>query len=209
MEEKKISEKESLEIITSMISRTKERYCLGDGDIMLMWGYLTVAVSVLVWVLLATTHHPAVNFLWFLIWIVGGIATPIMAKKKTVEKGAKTYMDKVVSRLWSTVGYGAIACTFTCLGLLLFGGIDSWGAMFIFALVVVPLVEIANGVVLNERSLMWGGGIGLLVGIIFTCCIAGRVVLAAYWAMPLFIFAFICMMIVPGYIINHKAKKNV
>ena len=43
MEERKLTEKESLEVITTMIARTRERY-IGDGNIMLMWGYLTVAV---------------------------------------------------------------------------------------------------------------------------------------------------------------------
>lgn len=36
MEEIKLTEKESLEVITSMIARTKQRY-VGDGRIMLMW----------------------------------------------------------------------------------------------------------------------------------------------------------------------------
>ena len=39
MEERKLTEKESLEVITTMIARTRERY-IGDGNIMLMWGYL-------------------------------------------------------------------------------------------------------------------------------------------------------------------------
>ena len=46
MDEKKLTEKESIILITEMISRTKERY-IGDGNIMLMWGYLTVLVSIL------------------------------------------------------------------------------------------------------------------------------------------------------------------
>lgn len=207
MEDKKLTEKESLEVITSMIARTKERYSLGNGNIMLLWGYLTVGISVLIWILLALTHNPAVNWLWFLIWIIGGIVTPIMAKKNAAKKGVKTYTDKIISRLWSIVGFSAIICTFTCVALLLFGGIDAWSAMFIFALIIVPLAEIANGIVLKESSVMWGGGIGLFSGIIFTCCIAGRVALAAYWAMPLFIVAWVAMMIVPGHIINNKAKK--
>lgn len=49
MEEKRINERESIEIITSMIARTKKRYSLGDGNIMLMWGYLTLCISALVW----------------------------------------------------------------------------------------------------------------------------------------------------------------
>lgn len=208
MEEKTINEKESIEIITSMISKTKERYMLGDGNIMLMWGYLTVTVSILIWVLLAITNNPVVNWLWYLIWIIGGIATPVMAKKKAVKKGAKTYTDKIISRLWSVVGYSAIIATFSCLGLLLAGGKDAWSAMFIFALVIVPFAEIANGIVLNEPSVLWGGALGLAAGIFLTCCITGGVTLTASWVMPLFILAFICMMIIPGHIINSKAKKT-
>lgn len=92
MEEKKLSERESLEVIMAMINRTKERYMLGDGNILLMWGYVVIAVSALVWALLALTHNPAVNWLWFLIWIIGGIATPVMARKKQIDKGVKACM---------------------------------------------------------------------------------------------------------------------
>ncbi len=54
MEDKKLTEKESLEIITSMIARTKQRY-LGSGNILLIWGYLVLLVSILVWSLLVST----------------------------------------------------------------------------------------------------------------------------------------------------------
>ena len=50
---------------------------LGDGNIMLLWGYLTVAVSVTIWILLAGTHNPVWNWLWFLIWVIGGAVTPV------------------------------------------------------------------------------------------------------------------------------------
>jgi len=208
MDEKKINEKESIEIITSMIARTKERYRLGDGNIMLMWGYLTITVSLLVWILLALSHNPAVNWLWFLIWIIGGTATPIMARNKTVEKGVKTYTDKIISRLWSIVGYSSIIGTLFCLALFFVAGADAWRAMFIFALVIVPIAEISNGIVLNEKSVVIGGSIGLAAGIFMTCCIAAHITLIAAWTMPLFIFAFVCMMIIPGHIINHKAKHS-
>ena len=78
MEDRKLTEKESLEVITSMIARTKQRY-IGDGNIMLMWGYLCVAVAAAIWILTACTHNGAWSWLWFLIWIIGGTATPIMA----------------------------------------------------------------------------------------------------------------------------------
>jgi hypothetical protein len=208
MEEKRINERESIEIIASMIARTKDRYHLGDGNIMLMWGYLTLCISVIIWVLLALTHNPVVNWMWFLIWIIGGTATPIMAKREAAKKGVKTYTDKIISRLWSVVGFSAIACTFVCLVLMMFYAVDAWSAMFVFALIIVPLAEIANGIVLNESSYIWGGTLGLVSGIVLTGCIAGKVALCASWVMPLFIMAFIFMTIIPGHVINYKAKKN-
>lgn len=90
---------------------------------------------------------------------------------------------------------------------LLIGGIDSWKMMFAFALIIVPFAEIAQGIVVKEKSLVGGGGVGLAVGIVTMCCIAGGVPLAAAWFMPLFIIAFAAMMIVPGHILNHKARR--
>lgn len=208
MEERKITEFESIEIITSMISRTKDRLVKGSGNIVLMWGYLIVAVTALIWVLLVTTHNAAYNWFWFLIWIIGGIATPIMAKKQRVETGTKSYTDRLSSQIWSIVGYAAIASTFLCLGFLLFGGKDAWSMMFALALVIVPMAEIMQGLVIREKCLITGGSIGLLLGLFTLCCIAAHVKLVATWFMPMFIIAFAAMMIIPGHILNHKANRK-
>lgn len=207
MEEKKITEQESITIITEMISRTKERY-IGDGNIMLMWGYLTVAVTILVWALLSTTHHPAWNWLWFLIWIIGGTATPIMARKQQVEHGVKNYSDRITSQIWSVVGAMGIVSTAMCLGFLLIGGTCCWSMMFAYALIIVPFGVIVQGVILKENSLKIGGIIGMVIGVFTVCCIAGKVTLYANWYLPMFMAAFIAMLIIPGHIINHKAKSN-
>ena len=199
-----MTEKESLELITSMIQRTRERY-VGDGNIMLMWGYLTVIVTVLVWILLVTTHNQAWNWLWFLQGIIGGIATPIMAKKSTKKVGVKSYSDIISSQIWTTVGISAAVAALFCFAFT-FKGIDTWKTMFVFALVIVPMAEIAQGFVVKEKSLVFGGAIGLAIGIFTVCCIAGNVPFVANWFLPMFMIAFICMMIIPGHIINRKAK---
>ncbi len=207
MEERKLTEKESLEIITSMIERTRERY-IGDGRIMLMWGYLTVVLTAIIWTLIGVTHNPVWNWLWFLLWIIGGTLTPIMDKKMQHEKGFKNYSDTVTSRIWSTVGFSAIVATAICLAFLLVGGIDAWSMMFAIALVIVPFAEIASGIVVKEKSLIIGGAIGLSAGLFTMACIAGHVALYASWFMPLFIIVWVAMMIIPGHIINYKAKKQ-
>ena len=163
MEDRKLTEKESLEVITSMIALTKQRY-IGDGRILLLFGYLTVAVSALIWILLVITQNPVWNWLWFLVWIIGGIVAPIKAKKQPM--------------------------------------------MLAFALIIVPFAEVAQGIVFKETTLIVGGAIGLFAGLFTEACIAGDVELYASWYMPLFIIAFVAMMIIPGHILNHKARKE-
>ena len=134
MEDKKMTEKESLELITAMINRTRERY-IGDGNILLMWGYLTVIVTALVWIMLFATHNPAWNWLWFAIGIVGGIATPIMARKSDRKSGVKSYSDKITSQIWTIVGLASVVATLFCFG---FGlkGFNAWGMMFAIPLLI-------------------------------------------------------------------------
>ena len=49
MEEQKINEKESIELIATMISRTRNRLYEGYGRVFLLWGYVVLGVSALVW----------------------------------------------------------------------------------------------------------------------------------------------------------------
>lgn len=50
MEERKLNEKESLELIAQMIQNTKNRLETNCGMPFLFWGYTTIFVSLLVWV---------------------------------------------------------------------------------------------------------------------------------------------------------------
>ncbi|MBR4829230.1 MAG: hypothetical protein IKZ92_05445 [Muribaculaceae bacterium] len=206
MEDKKMTEKESLELITSMIQRTRERY-IGDGNILLMWGYLTVFVTALVWIMLVLTHDSAWNWLWFLIGIVGGIATPIMSKKSDRKSGVKSYSDKITSQIWTTVGIASIVAALFCFGFAL-KGFHAWGMMFAIPLLIVPMAEISQGIIVKEKSLIVGGAIGLCVGLFTFCCLVGNVRLLVNWFLPLFMVAFACMMIIPGHIVNHKARQQ-
>lgn len=208
MKEQEINEKQSLEIITSMIAQTKKRLRMGDGNILLMWGYLTVGVSILVGTLIYFTHNPSWNWLWFLIWIIGGTIAPIMAKKQKTKAGAKTYTDKLCDGIWSLVGLNAIACAAVCLGMLLIGGKDVWNIMFVFALLIVGIVEAVQGMIIKERSFIFGGIIGIIAGIVTMACISGGIPLYLPWYMPTFAASWVCMTIIPGHCLNHKAKNG-
>ena len=207
MEDKKLTEKESLEVITSMIARTKARY-LGSGNILLMWGYLAVFSSILVWILLAATQQNVWNWLWFAIPVIGMPLTSIMARREKRTDGVVTYYDKITSHLWSIFGVSEIVLTFICLGFSLIGGIKCWTAMIVYTVIAAPFAEIAQGLIVKEKSLTWGGIVGLAIGMVLVCCVTGKIPFLANWFMPLFILFWVLMMIVPGHIINHKAKKG-
>ena len=207
MEDKKLTEKESLEVITSMIARTKARY-LGSGNILLMWGYLAVFSSILVWILLAATQQNVWNWLWFASPVLGMPLTSIMERREKRTDCAVTYSDKITSHLWSIFGVSEIVLTFICLGFSLIGGIKCWTAMIVYTVIAAPFAEIAQGLIVKEKSLTWGGIVGLAIGMVLVCCVTGKIPFLANWFMPLFILFWVVMMIVPGHIINHKAKKG-
>lgn len=205
MEERKLTERESIELITSMINRTKQRY-IGSGNIMLMWGYLVVAVTILVWVMIDSTHNGAWNWLWFAIPVIGGIATPIMARKENRKIGVTTYSDKITSKLWTMFGLSEIVLTVLCLVANLWLGINCWISMLVYSFIVAAFAEIVQGIIVKENCLIAGGTSGLFLGMVTLCCITGNVPLYTDIFLPLFMLGFVCMMIIPGHILNYKAK---
>ena len=57
MEEKKLSEQESLELISQMIRSTRKNMEVGSGNLFLYWGYFTAALSVLLFLLVKCTEN--------------------------------------------------------------------------------------------------------------------------------------------------------
>ena len=79
MEERKLNEKESLELIAQMIQNTKNRMETNCGMPFLLWGYTTVFTSLLVWLLVTYTQNNNWQYLWFMLPIIGGTGTYLSA----------------------------------------------------------------------------------------------------------------------------------
>ena len=204
MEERKLNEKESLELITQMITNTRNRMQTSNGNVYLLWGYTSVAIAILIYTIGFFSTHPGWNFLWFLIWIIGGTLTGHILKDD--RKSPKGYTDKISEGLWSIVGYCAIVFTLLCLYFMLAKGADCWPLMMVFGLFVIGFATSVQGVILREKSLTAGGAIGMGFGAFIMCCLIADIPLENTWTTPLFILTFIFMMIVPGHIINRKSN---
>lgn len=206
MEEKRLSEKESLELIAEMIRNTKNRVQVGDGNILLIWGYVSVVAALLVYVALLLTAEPLWNWLWFLIPVVG---YPLLLREKRRQRSkpaAKTYVDKVSAGIWRIVGALAVVGVLLCF-VFMFSGYNCWVVMMIYAFVIVGFGIAVQGVVIRESSLVAGGMFSLVAGSVVMCCAICNIPLLALWVLPLYIISFVLMAIVPGHIINRKAHK--
>lgn len=207
MEEKRMTEKESLELISQMIQRTKERTKLGDGNQLLLWGYLTAGLAAVVYAALLLTDNPQCNLLWFLLPVVGIPAMKWMKRKDRHEAHERTYVDRISAGIWNIVSYAVFAGMFLCLGFTMAGyGGNCWTTMLIYAFVVVGFGAAAQGIVIRERSLVAGGTFSIAAGGIVTCCALSGIPLLVSWVLPLYIASFALMMIVPGHAINRKAR---
>jgi hypothetical protein len=210
MEDKKLNNQESLELITMMINKTKRQLHVGEGNLLLWWGYTSAIVGVLVGVsLLLTGGNPICNWLWFLIWIVGGIGMLLIVRKdkSRIEKEPSTYVDRLTGNLWGTIGWLFALGTLMSIGFQFFGK-DTWVIMLVFAFLFCGFGTCIQGFILKEKSMVWGGSFSLVAGVFVLCCVISGVELSVQWVIPLFVMSFVATMIIPGHVLNAKAKKQ-
>ena len=102
MENKKLNEKESLELIARMIRNTHENLETRGGKSMLVNGYTTFLTSIVIYFLVGYTHNPYYHLLWFIIPVVGIIWKYI--DKRSHPQKVTTYIDRVVGYVWMVAG---------------------------------------------------------------------------------------------------------
>ena len=101
MEDRKLSEKESLDIITQMINSSKRNMKVGSGNVLLYWGYFTVLLSVVISSLIVYTQNYIWSWGWMLMFAVGPV---ISYKQRGCEPAVVTYTDKTISSVWQVFG---------------------------------------------------------------------------------------------------------
>lgn len=193
MENSQLEARKRIDLIERMIENTQRRIVRNAGRPFLYWGYATVAVALAVWQALRCTGDPRWNLLWFALPLVGGTLMLLDGRKRatTPEGQVRTYVDTVVSHIWTVMGIagGMVSCTaflthlpILCIVLLLMG-----------------CGTAITGLVIRFRILLYGG----LAGIV----LAPATLAAHGWALPLFAAGFVVMMIVPGHLLNREAER--
>lgn len=196
MEEKNLTQNESLELISRMIKETRNNLERGGGNIYLLWGYVWLFVSLVIYVLLLKTGDYRVQWLWFGIPLLGYPGMIYMLKKQ--DKGAVTFVGRVISNIWIVVGVVA-----GLLSLYMFIDYKAYPIMFLMSLLVNSAVAM-SGLILKFRPIAIAGFLGILLSFAMLM-VSGlnQILIYALFA--------VIMLIIPGHILNaacRKAKNN-
>jgi hypothetical protein len=203
MEEKKIDEKESLELISQMIQSTKEYMEVGKGNHFLFWGYFTTALSIVVYSVYHLTGWNNSGTLWLLMfafWFIMSVAN--RHKHPTV----MTYTDKVVNHVWYAIGSMFIV-TFAVILVIGFAynKYYSLDLMMPLSAIYVGIGVTTTGIIIQNKWVAYLPFAGIGIGLYMLTCLYLGITSNISWNL-LFGMAFIVMMIIPGHILNRKEK---
>ncbi|PNE24544.1 hypothetical protein BHU16_06415 [Tannerella sp. oral taxon 808] len=187
-----LNEEESMALIAEMIRNTQRKMERGAGTPMLVWGYATVLATLAVWAGVTFTGDYRAQFLWFLIPVIG-LTWMLFQRRQPPE--VRTYVDKVVSYIWIVMGWSGFIVS--CLSFL--------GAIQATILFIITLMmgqgSVLTGLVTRFRPLIIGGIVALLlsVALLYLHTLGPHLLI--------FALAFVAMGIIPGHILNRRAKK--
>ncbi|MDD4031735.1 MAG: hypothetical protein PHS48_00655 [Bacteroidales bacterium] len=190
METNALSEKESLELITRMIQNTRTNMEHGGGKLFLLWGYDGLIISLLVYFLLKQTGNPEVQFLFWLIPLIGYTLMFLFLRKKA--KPITTYVDKSIGHIWLTLGVGFMLTP------LMLIWVDIPVIFFVSLLMGIGVG--ISGFMIGIQSIRNLGFLGML----FSCLL---LFVKGPEIIPAFCITILTCMILPGYILNRKSAK--
>lgn len=189
MEDRRLNEKESLELISQMIQNTKTRVVKHAGTPFLIWGYATVLIALVVWYLVTSTGNYQWNLLWFVLPIVC-IPFNYWANRKR-ESVVKTYVDRVVNYIWIVFGGTAFL-------------ISTAAFIIPVPILFVILLLMGMGTILTGMVIQFK--VAVVCGILGTLASLGCLWVAGIDQLLVFAVTFVFMMIIPGHVLNVTAK---
>lgn len=202
MEEKKITEQESLELIRKMIAETRTTVQKGNPFNLLFVGYLGLFVSVLVYLAVHFTQNPWYYFLWFLMFLAGFKRFFI----RNTEKKAVSYGAKLVGDINKTLGiFMLLATMFSVAEGVVFHRADG-RMLFSLYLILLSFANAVTGAVIKEKIFTYTAVLGFVISY-FALRAMPTIGFPLYFNL-LFGLVYIVMLIIPGHYLNHKYKNN-
>jgi hypothetical protein len=193
--EKELSPQESLDLISKMISKTKDSVA-DDSFYFLFWGWLVFACCISQYVLKIYFHYPNHFAVWWTMPL-GGIITAIYGSRQSRVKKVKSFVDEALGYLWI-----AVALSFMVLVIInMLSSNAIWQTAFTYYILLYAIGTFVSGSLIRFKPLIIGGAINFVlaaVSIKFSydnqLLIGGLAILISY--------------IIPGHLLRIRYKKQ-
>lgn len=209
MDEKQLDAQQSLELITRMIRSTRQRLERHSGRPFLIWGYTTVAVSLLNYALNIAGSDPTWSLTWFLIPVIGCLLMRLFPEKKSSEP--RTEIDRIIHSLWRV-------CSLTLIPIFLFSFLHGWSyrpSLFALITLTMSVGTASTGLIVRSKVYTAAGFFGMAGSVLFALYDFRLGQLARTTEIDttmmnneilIFALLFVGMMVVPGHIINYRTR---
>ena len=180
--EDSFNEKQSLELITGMINKAKNKFT-ESGTHYLVWGLTLLICSITQFVLWNFFGYKHAHYGWFFTWIIYVYQAIFLYKKKKNQR-VKTYTDEILGYVWICF----ILCFFVMIFILIYT--KSFELIYSTILVLYAIPTFLSGAILKVKSLLIGGiccwvlaCISLFIPVIYHLLLISLSVLVA-WIIP-------------------------
>ncbi|MFL9481295.1 hypothetical protein ACI6Q2_00875 [Chitinophagaceae bacterium LWZ2-11] len=191
--EKEFSPLESLQLIRSMMEKTKAD-AADRSPVFLLWGWLIFGICILQFILHAVLHSPYHYYVWSLTWIGVFITLYKYVFKKGKKAVVRTHIDDAMSYLWTGIGITFFATVIVC-------SIGKWTNGYVPFIILYALGTFVSGCILKFKPFIFGGILCWIIAPIAAAC--------SYDVQILFTaLALLCSYIIPGHIFRKKYKKQ-
>ena len=198
MEDKKMNETESLELIAQMIQNTRHRLDTGSGNMFLVWGYVAMLVTLVTWAGVYFTKNPEWMWGFWGIPVIGYPLTLILLRKQ--KQPVKMYGDKVLSEMWQILGLFCMAvvigATFT----------KSFALILPLCTLLMSLGSVFTGCIIRYTVFSGLPSFGAALGLDMLFDVWDKV--PSHLILLEFALAIVLAMIIPGHILNYKARRE-
>ncbi len=192
MEERSLSEKESMMLIASMINKAKSQVS-ENGLLFIIWGWVILICCVVQLLSDHFFHYPKSYYIWFSTYAVIVFQIIYLVRKKKSDI-AKTYTEEINAFVWIAFAIGAMLMVFICIRF------ESQQLVLPLLLIFYGLPTFLSGAILKFTPLMIGGiccwilaFISTFIGFEYQLILLSAAVIAAW--------------LIPGYLLKIKYKK--
>ncbi len=191
--EKEFSPQESLQLIHSMISKTKNSVA-DDSFYFLFWGWLVFGCCIAQYILKVYLLYPNHYIVWWLM-PVGGIISGIYGSRQSKKQQVKSFVEEAVAYVWLS-----LAISFIVL-IIISMTANTWQTAFTYYILLYGIGTFVTGSLIRFRPLVIGGIINfILAAVCVRFSYDNQLLIAA--------IALVTSYIIPGHLLRMKYKKQ-